>query len=598
MVLRILQFIATAAICILTVILPLKFGSLTGIPEASGLFPEDFYSWLIISWPVSLFPLFSGVVLLLALLAFRPRPERQKHAFITAGLWLLLGLAGYAGAVNAGTRDFVYLQIPHGLGIGAYAASVYLLLANRPEFRRKFLMIIIGTGILLGVLGWEQRYISFEDTRKFALKQAQETGIPIPEAMRARIWDNRIYTTFSAANNLAGYFLMTMPLLFWLAWQMGSRVDPPAGGRAIFLLLAGFLMVIPFFMTGSRAGIAAALATAGLFVLAFPVNRYLRFSALGGLIFMVIAGAVLVMFSSRGFWSMFARADYQWQSLKIFAANPIFGTGWGDFFHDYMLIKLYPSNEAPHDPHCMIAGYFSQCGLIGGLSCLAALFYPLVEGWRKIRRSAESFYRNIDTWIFLAVAAGVIHSQVETNMQVPALMCLLAALQIILLTEEKPTQEKRLVNQPLWVILFVFAAAWHGAVGSWSSWKLVKGEKAFAALYDLATPQGKTPEQFAKTTPIQVNDALVQVTELRPYSPFPWQIAGDYMFGRKLYPQAEEYYRKALELSANRASVWHRLHRIYRMTGNEEKAAEYLQRSRELFPINEDYHQPWSPPYE
>ncbi len=594
---RILQFIATAAIFILTVILPLKFGSLTGIPEATGLFPDDLYSWLIISWPVSVFPLFSGTVLLLALAAFRPHPERQRRAFITAGLWMLLGFAGYAGAVNAGTKDFVYAQIPHGLGIGAYAASVYLLLANRPELRRKFLMTLLGTGILLGVLGWEQRFISFEDTRKFALKQAQDTGIAIPEAMRARIWDNRIYTTFSAANNLAGYFLMTMPLLFWLAWQLGGRVEPPAGGRAIFFGLAVLLMLIPFLMTGSRAGLAVALATAGLFVLLFPVNRYLRFGAIGGLILVVIAGAVFVMFSSRGFWSMFARADYQWQSLKIFAANPVFGTGWGDFFHDYMLIKLYPSNEAPHDPHCMIAGYFSQCGLIGGLSCLAALFYPLVEGWRKIRRSTESFYRNLDTWILLAVIAGVLHSQVETNMQVPALMCLLAALQIILMIEEKP-EEKRLINQPLWISLFIFAAVWHGAVGGWSSWHLVKGEKAFAALCDLASPHGKTPEQFSQVTPLQVNDALNKAVELRPYSPFPWQIAGDYMFGRKLYSQAEEYYRKALELSPNRASAWHRLHRIYRMTGNEVKADEYLQRSRELFPINEDYHQPWSPPHE
>ena len=117
--LKILEKIAIAAIVALTVLLPLKFASLIGIPEATALFPEGLFPWLIVLWPASAFPAFSAAVLIIALIAFRPHPDKQFKAFVIAGLWLLLALVGYIGAVNAETYDFVAMQIRHGLGIGA-----------------------------------------------------------------------------------------------------------------------------------------------------------------------------------------------------------------------------------------------------------------------------------------------------------------------------------------------------------------------------------------------------------------------------------------------------------------------------------------------
>ncbi len=585
-----------AAIVVMTVITPLKFGSLVGIPETTALFPADLFSWLIITWPVTMFPLFSGVVLMLALIGFRPRPEKQFKAFVAAGLWMLLGLVGYIGAINAGTKDFVLMQIPHGLGIGAYAASVYLMLSNRPAFRKKFLFIMLGTAALVALMGWEQRLVSFEETRRFMEQQEIDTGIAMSRDMKARVYDSRIYATLSSCNNLAGFLLMMLPVLFWLCWKLGERIEPKSGGRAVFLVLGILLMLIPFGMTQSRAAFACAMGAVILLVLISPVNWKIRLGIVAVMLLGLVGGGIFIWKMGRGFHSLSARLDYQIATLEIFAKNPLFGTGWGDFFHDYMIIKNYPSAEAPHDPHSMLAGYLGQCGIFGGLVCLATLLYPLWEGWRKVRRSTERFFSNIDSWVLLGIIGGTMHSQVDTNMQVPAVMCYLVGLHVILLTDDDDKERAApKINRYVLQGIFMVVALWLALAGAVNSYQMVQGEKAFAELSELASPQGKKPGEFYRVTPDQVNVALDKVVKLRPYSPFPWQVAGDFMFGRGLYDAAERYYLKALELSPQRASINHRLHRVYRMTHREADAEKYLQRARELFPRNEDYQQPWSP---
>lgn len=574
-----------------TVLLPLKFASLTGLPETSALFPSDAFSWVIITWPVTLFPICSGMVLLLTLLVFPPQINRQPTAFVAAGLWLLLGLVGYVGAINASVRDFVEMQLIHGFGIGAYAATVFLILSNRPEWRSKFLILLTATVLLVALLGWEQRLFSFEDTRRFVMEQQRVTGVALAGDFMARVMDNRIYSTFTSCNNLAGFLLLMMPLVFYYAWQLGKRIEPPTAGRVVFLAMALLAMAVPLYMTGSRAAFAVLFVLFGVLLLAFPVERRIRIFVASAIVLALLAGALVIQFAGRGFWSMFARLDYQRASLLIFAKNPLFGTGWGDFFHDYMLIKIFPGKEAPHDPHCMFMAYLAQCGIIGGISCFLALFWPLWAAWRRILRSTDKFYTKIEFWIFAGVAGCVIHSQVDTNMQVPAIMCYLAALQVtLLISKAEPEKQK---NRLALRIIFVIVAGWSGIFGVLDGYKLFRAEKSFAELQDLTSPQGKTAEEYYQTTPQQVKNSLEQTITLKPYSPFPWQTAGDFMFSRGIYDVAERYYLKMLELAPLRASAWHRMHRICRVTGREDAAAEYLQKAQQLFPNNPDYEESW-----
>ena len=124
----------------LTFLLPLKFGSLAVLPEATSFYPGDLFSWLIINWPAHSFGIFSGVALFAALVVFAPgmRPLRTSGG-ATALLWSFgLVLVSLIGWINAATIDYAVGETIHLAGIGAYVLAVRLWLRNRPEERRWF----------------------------------------------------------------------------------------------------------------------------------------------------------------------------------------------------------------------------------------------------------------------------------------------------------------------------------------------------------------------------------------------------------------------------------------------------------------------------
>ena len=132
----IMEKLAGGLLLALTFLMPLKFGTLAVMPEATGLYPGDLFSWAIISWPAHSFGLFSGgLLLLLAPAAFRCGRELfSTPAGRTALLWGVgLPAVSLIGWINAATFDYALGETAHLAGIGAYVLAVYLMLARRPE---------------------------------------------------------------------------------------------------------------------------------------------------------------------------------------------------------------------------------------------------------------------------------------------------------------------------------------------------------------------------------------------------------------------------------------------------------------------------------
>ena len=75
---KLLQTTAEAWLLLLTFLLPLKFGIFAAMPEASALFPEDWFSYLIINWSAVALGLLSGPALLLCLAAFPENGGRYR----------------------------------------------------------------------------------------------------------------------------------------------------------------------------------------------------------------------------------------------------------------------------------------------------------------------------------------------------------------------------------------------------------------------------------------------------------------------------------------------------------------------------------------
>ena len=121
---RPLAFIAEIYVLFLTFCLPLKFGTLIGVPEIPATYWNNFIGIFAASWPVLTFPVFSGIGLAFTLLFAFPREWRNLSMVILGILWCLFLVSSLAGIVHATTWDFYEHNVIYVFGTAAYALSL------------------------------------------------------------------------------------------------------------------------------------------------------------------------------------------------------------------------------------------------------------------------------------------------------------------------------------------------------------------------------------------------------------------------------------------------------------------------------------------
>ena len=224
---RILQNAAGSIVVLLTFLLPVKFGTLAAMPEASGFFPEDWYSWLIINWPASSFGLFSGIALLLVLAAYGV-PQISTLRGITGLLWTFsLPLAAAAGCINSPAPFYAEGECCHLLGISAFCAAVWILLDKDFSgiWKKGLYCALAGGVLLLSVSGLRQYFFGFAEMQEFIAAQ-QAKGVNISSVMLAKVADTRVYALMVSANILAGFLLLTVPFSTTVFARLGKHFEP------------------------------------------------------------------------------------------------------------------------------------------------------------------------------------------------------------------------------------------------------------------------------------------------------------------------------------------------------------------------------------
>ncbi len=581
---RILELPATALMLLAAFLLPLKFGTLAVVPEATSFFLPDFFSYLIISWPASAFGMVAGVCLLLAMAAFPEGVFKSgRKTFVIMCLWsFAVPLLSLLGFVNATCFDFAILQFSHLLGVGAWFATVWIFV-NAGHGRKIFIALALGT-LLTAWLGLEQYFWGFRQSREFILEQ-EANGIPVNPDIKARAFDTRVFATFTGCNFLAGYLLLMWLPVTALLWNAGRRVEPEKVSRVLFALLGGGALFAVLIMTKSRAAYLALALTAGFFALAFPVRRRWRITLALSAIAVVAGGTWYIHHFGRGFESMAARLDYLRSSVLLLGKNWLLGCGWGEFFFGHMQLKAIVSKEAAHDPHNILMTA-AQGGTFLMLTMAAALFYPLyVTGRQFVRRFRQGEEWLLDGCLFCGILMLIIHSMMDINIQIPAILAAFAVAVMCHIEEDRPLCKfsfwKKAAAMALLALLAVTSFAF--------SLNMLKGEIAFDRLNSLCSMRDKTMEEAARIQPGQVHEALTAAAKLRPYSSFIYSVAGDYFAARGLLYDAEKMYDMALERAPRRAMLYQRKSFIAVQRSDREKAKKYMEKARELFPYNEEY---------
>lgn len=574
----------------LTFLLPLKFGSLAVLPEATSFYPGDLFSWLIINWPAHSFGIFSGVALFAALVVFAPgmRPLRTSGG-ATALLWSFgLVLVSLIGWINAATIDYAVGETIHLAGIGAYVLAIRLWLRNRPEERRWFCAALAAGACWLIYSGLSQYFVGFAETREFVEKQIAE-GIPISHVMVAKINDDRVFATFVSCNVLAGYLLLLLPVTLYAVWRFAGHFEPVRLSRILLcgLVFSGLAAVL--LLTRSRAAFLAALLTAGAFAMTLPKRRIYRCIPVVVLALAIVGGAIYIHRAGRGFGSMAERVDYLRSSVKMIAEKPLAGHGWGGFFYRHMELKTTGTDESAHDPHNLVMAFASQTGVIGGAVALAAVLLPLFWLGRRIFRrggeetpeeGADGFARAV----FWGECAFLLHAHMDVDLQIPASMAAAGAMLVAALPEASAQMAAR--GRRRW--LLVAAGMLLAAVAAMGNILWLRAEMAYDRLITLARPQS-AQDRLRPVSDAEVVKALREAVALRPGSPFPWEIAGDYFWSRRDGAMAEKCYREAARCTPDRPSLYRRFFDLEMARGNRAAAAKHLQRMLELFPSNPKY---------
>lgn len=583
--------VTAAYLLLLTLLLPLKFGTIAVMPEATAYFPESAMDYLIINWPAAAFGIASGIGLLLAGLAFpRSLAAWQTAQWRLALLWSVgLTVLALPGFFRASTWDFPFLQVAHFAGVGAYAAAIYLYLAADPEKNRRRLLLTLAVGtLILTYLGLEQYFWGFEQSRQYILNQEAQ-GIRVGGILRARAFDDRVFATFTSCNSLAGYLLLVMPVCGALLWQWGGKFEPVKLSRILFLALGGGAMLAVLLLTKSRAAYLALVAAAGIWVLFWPMRRRWKWVLIFGAAVTVTAGALYIYWRGRGFLSMEARLDYLRSGFLLWLEHPISGYGWGEFFFDHMRIKTIESNEAAHDPHNLLLTA-TQAGTWLALLVSVGIAVP---AWRLLQQ-VRRIHREQRLWDYESLAllfgltAFFIHAQMDVHSQVAGIMAALVLVLLLMSFRAAPPESPgrpaiRKILVPGLVLLLLSGFSW------WSNREVLQGEFAYDRLLSAVATRGKTPEAAAAVTPDRVRLLLAESVKARPKSSWPWSTAADFMLARGLDAEAESYLQEALTRAPKRASLYHRLAMLSARHGHDATARDWLEKARALFPNNPLY---------
>ena len=353
---------------------------------------------LLLAAPLLLFPTFSAIGTLLALVAVplillitRPPALTPLHLPL-----ILFGLMIIIGILVTADPD---LTLPKATGLILGLATLYMLLTAVHTRRHLKLSLICFLLLALGftALGaistnWVIKVPILEQM----VQQLPRALVALPESPESGV----------QANQLAGTILMFWPLLFCLAigWSL------PGGWKTAVRLLA-LLLTVLLFLTQSRSGwlgglggLVCLLAWWGWLHLP-PSRRWLIWLGLA-LLGTAVMGSLLLIGPERlqQFWvdpaqetvlgrlhTIGSRQEvWRWAAVAI-GDFPFTGTGLGTFRR--VAPRLYPLNvpftyDISH-AHNIFGQVALDVGLPGLVAYVALLLLAAVMGWQVARQDEE-----------------------------------------------------------------------------------------------------------------------------------------------------------------------------------------------------------------
>ena len=554
--------------------------------------------WAVLSMEASVFTL--AIVWSLTLLFFKKSNSRlslpQNHlrlfiAFLPLMLFMLIQAArmpeSFISLISHGL-----LELKKGAGLPDTVSFPSSLSINRYETFAAFLevaacfLIVILTSIFFRNKERLKTGLYFIFLISF--------GISLFGIIQYLTWNGKIYWLkpitvgspfgpFVNHNHFAAFTNMAvLPLLALALYQykefVRHREWRTKGGLIIQFFLA--IMIMAILLSGSRGGIVGLLA--GIIVLILILRREGEVKINMSLVSIVLL-SVTALFFIIDRWtvldtlsSLYAPLEdislmYRFKgwgvAMQIFKDFPVAGTGFGTFSDIFLLYRPDSMPTTFRHAHNEYIQLLTEGGVLGLFMILIPLAYFFLRFNPLVKDARDSELRYLQSGIFAGIIAVLIHNTVEFNMRVPANAYLFSLMLGLYLAISLKKGEKNV-------------AAHKGLFG---------GLLVISMVCLVITITDATYSHSFTRKPNRPEFSFSKLQTFIPSDPQDFVKLGEYYADRKMYPEAAEYFSRALEIFPLDAATWSRLAIWSERMGALDEAIKYMEAAVKLDPVNPSY---------
>jgi O-antigen ligase len=362
----------------------LKFGNPV-VLEKFVASPQNFYDWLISSWPVTIGYWLLVPVAVIGLLVVRWEISSPGWLLTLPLIWLGWQFISAEQTVDEQLSQATLAQFT------ACTMCFYLgyFALGRVNVRRQFWIGVLGAFIIILASGFQQHFGGLAESRQyfFAYIYPQLKTIP-PEYMK-KMSSSRIFSTLFYPNALAGALLLLLPPALVVFWRAGK--NQPAAVRWIMVGIIGAASLACLYWSGSKGGWLLMLLIGLIALLRLPFQFRYKITLLIVVFTIGLTGFAIKYsgYFKSGATSMNARFDCWRAALQIVENKPLLGTGPGTFGVTYAKIKR-PEAEMARLAHNDYLQQASDSGLPGFVAFSSFMIWALAWSWLKLGSTEDA----------------------------------------------------------------------------------------------------------------------------------------------------------------------------------------------------------------
>lgn len=185
---------------------------------------------LLTPWPVPVFAVLSGILLLLTLGGGRfPAEGKREDRYLAAYLliWILLAGISFSGKIQASCLEYADQMIYFIFGVSSFTLAAAMLIRQNEKLINRITGAVVLGMIFSLISGLHQHFVAFDELEEYLMEQSRKTGVNLLTGKVAiNLQERRLTADFGICNIYGGFLAALLPLGGIWIWQHAQRFQP------------------------------------------------------------------------------------------------------------------------------------------------------------------------------------------------------------------------------------------------------------------------------------------------------------------------------------------------------------------------------------